>query len=163
MHTSTSQFVKNISRSSVSSFRDKPINFRSFRSATPRPQGCSPGQWRLPRIMPYLDDWLICAPSHQQIVVDTESVLSVIQSLGFQVNLKKSDLNPRQETSFLGLCLNSLTMRASLTPQRVAGIQATLRLFRQNRRIELLYIQRTLGLISAAAMVVPLGLLSSVG
>ena len=49
--------------------------------------------------MPYLDDWLICAPSHQQIVVDTESVLSVIQSLGFQVNSKKSDMNPRQETS----------------------------------------------------------------
>ena len=76
--------------------------------------------------MPYLDDWLICAPSRQQVVEDTESVLSHIQSLGFQVNSKKSDLNSRQETSFLGFCLKSLTMRESLTPQRVAGIQATL-------------------------------------
>ena len=117
----------------------------------------APLQRRGLRIMPY--HWLVCAPSRQQVVEDTESVLSHIQSLGFQVNSKKSDLNPRQETSFLGLCLNSLTMRASLTPQRVAGIQATLRAFRQNRRIELLYFQRMLGLMSAAAMVVPLGLL----
>ena len=109
--------------------------------------------------MLYLDDWLVCALSRQQVVEDTESVLSHIQSLGFQVNSKKSDLNPRQETSFLGLCLNSLKMRATLTPQRVAGIQATLRVFSQNRRTELLYFQRMLGLISAAAMVVPLGIL----
>ena len=113
--------------------------------------------------MPYLGNWIVCAPSRQQVVEDTESVLSHIQSLGFQVNSKKSDLNPRQETSFLGLCLNSLKMRATLTPQRVAGIQATLRVFSQNRRTELLYFQRMFGLITAAAMVVPLGLLSSVG
>ena len=109
--------------------------------------------------MPYLGNWIVCAPSRQQVVEDTVSVLFHFQSLGFQVNLKKSDLNPRQETSFLGLCLNSLTMRASLTPQRVAGIQATLLAFHQNRRIELLYFQRMFGLITAAAMVVPLGFL----
>ena len=118
-----------------------------------------PLQRRGLRIMPYLGNWIVCAPSRQQVVEDTVSVLFHFQSLGFQVNLKKSDLNPRQETSFLGLCLNSLTMRASLTPQRVAGIQATLRVFSQNRRTELLYFQRMLGLMSAAAMMVPLGLL----
>lgn len=119
----------------------------------------APLQKRGLRIMPYLDDWLICAPSRKQVVADTELVLSHVQALGFQVNFKKSDLNPRQTTSFLGLCLNSLTMRASLTPRRVTSIQTALSAFRLGKCIELRRFQRMLGLISAAVVVVPLGLL----
>ena len=50
-------------------------------------------------------------------------------------------------------------MRVSLTPHSVAGIQAFLHAFQQGRRIELLYFQSMLGLLSAAVMAVPLGLL----
>ena len=168
MRTSTCQFAGNTNPSSVSPFRGKPTNFRSFHfglSLSPRvftrvvAAALAPLQRRGLKIMPYLDDWLVCAQSRQQVGEDTEWVLSHIQSLGLQANLKKSDLNPRQETAFLGLCLNSLTMRASLTPQRVAGIQAALHAFRRGRRIELLSFQKMLGLMSAAAMVVPLSLL----
>ena len=154
MRTSTCQFAGNTNPSSVSPFRGKPTNFRSFHfglSLSPRvftrvvAAALAPLQRRGLKIMPYLDDWLVCAQSRQQVVEDTEWVLSHIQSLGLQANLKKSDLNPRQETAFLGLCLNSLTMRASLTPQRVAGIQAALHAFRRGRRIELLSFQKDVG------------------
>ncbi|XP_071400930.1 LOW QUALITY PROTEIN: uncharacterized protein [Centroberyx affinis] len=111
------------------------------------------------KILPYLDDWLVCAPSREQVVQDTEKVLSHVQSLCFKVNLKNSNLGLRQETVFVGLCLNSLTMKASLTPQRVARILAVLHSFRLGKRLELVHFQRLLGLISAAAVVIPLGLL----
>ncbi|XP_074492936.1 uncharacterized protein LOC141768506 [Sebastes fasciatus] len=111
------------------------------------------------KILPYLDDWLVCASSREQVMQHTERVLAHVQSLGFRVNLKKSNLEPRQETVFLGLCLNSLMMKASLTPQRVARILTVLRIFRLGKRLQLVHFQRLLGLISAAVLVIPLGLL----
>ncbi|XP_074466705.1 uncharacterized protein LOC141752572 [Sebastes fasciatus] len=111
------------------------------------------------KILPYLDDWLVCASSREQVMQHTERVLAHVQSLGFRVNLKKSNLEPRQETVFLGLCLNSLMMKASLTPQRVARILTVLRIFRLGKRLQLVHFQRLLGLISAAVLGIPLGLL----
>ena len=49
---------------------------------------------------------LICRSSRQQIAQDTESELTHIQTLGFRVNLKKSDLSPRQVVFFLGIHLD---------------------------------------------------------
>lgn len=105
------------------------------------------------KILPYLD-WLICAESCKQVVQDT----SHIQCLGFKVNLEKSNCEPRQKTFFLGLCLNSVSVRASLTSQ---SLQAALHIFQLGRRLELVQFQRLLGLIAAAIVVVPLGLLKA--
>ena len=82
-----------------------------------------------------------------------------MQSLGFKVNVKKSNLEPRQQAVFVGLSLNSLTMVASLTPQRVVTFLALLDRFRLGRRLTLVLFQRLLGMVSAAVAVVPLGLL----
>ncbi len=68
------------------------------------------------KILPYLDYWLICAPTRRQVAQDTGRVITHIEALGFKVNMKKSNLEPRQHTTFVGLCLNSLTMSASLSP-----------------------------------------------
>ncbi|KAJ8011012.1 hypothetical protein DPEC_G00053780 [Dallia pectoralis] len=55
----------------------------------------APLQLRGIKILPYLDDWLICAPSQEQVIRNTEEVLAHIQSLGFTVNWKKTRLNSR--------------------------------------------------------------------
>ena len=59
------------------------------------------------KILPYLDDWLVCSPDRSQASRDTQRVMGHIQNLGFRVNFKKSNLNPTQDISFLGLRLNS--------------------------------------------------------
>ena len=119
----------------------------------------SPLQAAGSKILPYLDDWLICAPDHVQVMKDTERVIHHVQSLGLRVNLEKSNLIPTQNTMFVGLQLNSVTMRGSLTPHRVSKLLVLVSQFRLGRRLELVQYQRLLGTISAAAAVVPLGLL----
>ncbi|XP_030272800.1 uncharacterized protein LOC115581658 [Sparus aurata] len=111
------------------------------------------------KILPYLDDWLICAPSHDQVLRDTGLVLSHIQSLGLKVNWTKTNLEPGQQVVFVGLRLDSVAMSVSLTSQRVGNILALLSHFRLGKRLELVQFQRLLGMISAAVAVVPLGLL----
>ncbi len=113
------------------------------------------------KILPYLDDWLICAPSRHQVLEDTERVINHIRELGFCMNHEKSNVEPRQQTLFLGLVLNSLTMTASLAPQRVTALSTLAQSFRLGKRIELAQFQKLLGMISAAIKVAPLGLLKA--
>lgn len=52
----------------------------------------------------------------------TGRVLAHIQLLGFTVNHKKSNLQPRQQAEFLGILLDSVCMTVSLTSQRVDSL-----------------------------------------
>ena len=54
------------------------------------------------RLHQYLDDWLICTPSKQACMEQTQKLLKLVKDLGFIVNLKKSDLSPSQRFDFLG-------------------------------------------------------------
>lgn len=112
------------------------------------------------KILPYLDDWLICAPSHAQAVQDTRTVLTHVKRLGLRVNLAKSNLVPTQQTVFLGVALDSLTMSARPSVQRVDSIMEMLCLFQKDRLLPFVLYLRLLGKLTAASTVVPLGLLS---
>ena len=50
----------------------------------------------------YLDDWLIRASSQDEAQKHTVKLLSLIQNLGFIVNLRKSELNLQQRFDFIG-------------------------------------------------------------
>lgn len=112
------------------------------------------------KILPYLDDWLVCAPSHAQAIRDTRVVLDHAERLGLRVNWAKSNLVPSQQTVFLGVLLDSVTMLARPSVRRVDGIMEMLRQFQQDRLVPFVRCLRLLGMLTAASTVVPLGLLS---
>ena len=120
----------------------------------------SPLQSRGMKILPYLDDWLICAPSQSQVALDTTLLLSHVARLGLRVNLTKSCLVPSQSIVFLGVSLDAVAMKACPSPQRVDGILRLLLLFREGRLLRYVEFLSLLGKLTAAATVVPLGLLS---
>ncbi|KAK7895505.1 hypothetical protein WMY93_020830 [Mugilogobius chulae] len=120
----------------------------------------SPLQAQGLKIMPYLDDWLICASTREQAIRDTQTVLIHLQRLGLRVNLAKSNVNPSQDTVFLGMALNTATMTACPSPRRVDDILELLSRFREGSTLPYVLYLRLLGKLVAAASVVPLGLLS---
>ncbi|KAK6300942.1 hypothetical protein J4Q44_G00290400 [Coregonus suidteri] len=108
-------------------------------------------------ILNYLDNWLICAPTRTQVLSDRDTLL--IGRLSITVNDKKSRLMPTQRVAFIGMELDSVLMRARLPTRRVQAILSCLDHFRQGRVVSALTCQRLLGLLTAASLLIPLGLL----
>ncbi len=111
------------------------------------------------RILNYLDDWLILAQSRDTLLSHIDSLLIHLESLGLCVNRRKSILAPSQSILYLGVCMDSLEMRARLSRERVAAILSYLRHFREGSSVHLKEFQRLLGLMASASAVCHLGLL----
>ncbi len=111
------------------------------------------------RILNYLDDWLILAQSQDTLLSNIDSLLIHLESLGLCVNMRKSILAPSQSITYLGVCMDSLEMRARLSRERAASILSYLRHFREASSVHLKKFQRLLGLMASASAVCHLGLL----
>ncbi|XP_077395323.1 uncharacterized protein LOC144031774 [Festucalex cinctus] len=112
------------------------------------------------KVLPYLDDWLLCAPSRAQVIRDTSDLLSHVARLGIRVNLPKSSLVPSQRTDFIGVTLDTTVMRAHPSPHRVDDVLRLLAHFRGGRLLPYVAYLRLLGKLTSMTAVVPLGLLT---
>ncbi|KAI2665734.1 Protein P [Labeo rohita] len=114
------------------------------------------------RILTYLDDWSIqeiLADSREKVMQSTARVLAHVTALGFRVNVSKSNFTPVQNVIFLGLELNSVTMRMRLTQECVLSFMNCLSQFREGARVQYRTCLRLQGLMASAVHVLPLGLL----
>ena len=76
------------------------------------------------RLIVYLDDILLMAPSVEQVLQHAASTLNLLQGLGFTVNYLKSVLVPSQQMEFLGSLVNSLDLSLSLPRDKIRKIQS---------------------------------------
>ena len=111
------------------------------------------------KILPYLDDWLICSKTPEEAISQTTQLLEHVASLGLRVNLQKSDLCPRQRTDFIGITLDSAAMVARPTQKRVDNILSLIQRFQKGTEHQLVEFMRLLGKLTSVTTVVPLGLL----
>ena len=73
-------------------------------------------------IVIYLDDMLLLGRSVKEVLVATDTVIFLLQHLGFVINLKKFILTHQQKIEFLGLLVDSLNMSLSLTPEKLKTV-----------------------------------------
>ena len=76
------------------------------------------------RLIVYLDDILLMAPSVEQVLQHAASTLNLLEGLGFTVNYLKSVLVPSQQMEFLGSLVNSLDLSLSLPRDKIRKIQS---------------------------------------
>ncbi|XP_067313977.1 uncharacterized protein [Pseudorasbora parva] len=111
------------------------------------------------QILTYIDDWLIIADSREKVLWDTSRVLAHITSLGFRVNVNKSKFTPSQRVIFLGMELDSVSMRARLSQERILSLTNCLSQFREGARVRYRTCLRLQGLMASSIQALPLGLL----
>uniref|UniRef100_A0A8D9BRF4 Polyprotein P3 n=1 Tax=Cacopsylla melanoneura TaxID=428564 RepID=A0A8D9BRF4_9HEMI len=109
------------------------------------------------RVVVYLDDFLIAARSPLQLEEDTKLTLNLLRHLGWVVNMQKSQLNPSQSRSFLGLDWDTRTETVSLPDQKARDIRHHIGQFLSKGKWSLKAHRQLLGILSFAAFAVPLG------
>jgi len=66
----------------------------------------------------YLDDILLIGSSRQACAVNIKASISLLESLGFIINYKKSILEPRWRVEFLGIIYDSKKMTLELPEEK---------------------------------------------
>ena len=108
------------------------------------------------RIIIYLDDMLIMCQSQGELVVAQETLIFLLQHLGFVINQKKSLLTPVQKIEFLGMEINSVTMTLTLPQEKVNKLLQQCQEVLENPMISLWNLSSLIGsLCSTAQAVLP--------
>ncbi len=104
----------------------------------------------------YLDDWLLVAPSAEALTAQASLVCRLVESLGFLINHKKSDLVPSQNPQFLGAVLDFHRGRVVPTEQRITDTSTLAEEFCNRPSAPARSWLRLLGLMASLIDMVPL-------
>ncbi|KAL0153136.1 hypothetical protein M9458_051557 [Cirrhinus mrigala] len=110
-------------------------------------------------VLPYLDDWLLCAENPTKVAENLNNLLAHIAKLEFSINQTKCQLIPGQCIQFLGVQLNSRNMSASLTKVSAQKILSILAKIKPGRSVRYLMLLRLTGMLAAAPPMIRLGML----
>lgn len=102
------------------------------------------------RLIIYIDDILIMAPSERLATNHLLLTLDLLEILGFLINYPKCVLHPTQNIDFLGLVVNSREMKLYLPREKMATIskEAT-RILNSQQDVSGRELARMIGLLSA--------------
>ena len=108
-------------------------------------------------LFPYLDDWLIRDLLSYRLISHTKYTLQTIQNLGFIPNLKKSDLIPTQQFTFIGMEFLTQQNIVRVPADRVKALILTIKTILSQTQVSAQNFLSILGKLSAAADLILLG------
>ena len=108
------------------------------------------------RIIIYLDDILVLGRTPAQCVKDAQLFVDTLVKLGFNFKIGKCVLKPAQEFFFLGFIWNTVTMQVHLPEEKLLTIHTLSLEILSKKSVQVLVLQRIMGLISSARPAVPL-------
>ena len=97
---------------------------------------------------------LVMAQTLKEISQAKETLIFLLQNLGFVINLKKSQLKPVKEIEFLGLVINSVNMTLALPQEKVLDIQNKCAQLIASPKTTIMELTKLLGKLSFTAQAV---------
>ena len=97
------------------------------------------------KIIIYLDNMLLICHSLEEILINQDTVIFLLQHLGFVINCKNSALTPVQEIEFLGLTRNSATIELSLNKTKIQKVVSEYQNLLNNPQTSILELTRLIG------------------
>ena len=104
--------------------------------------------------MIFLDNLLIMASSQDQAASQCAAATQLFESLGFLVNYVKSQIQPVQVLTFLGLDIDSREVKLSLPPQKLSEIQKQAKKLQGQKWVSAQELAQFIGKLSATAQAI---------
>jgi len=105
----------------------------------------------------YIDDSIYANLDSNVAVAHTSRALTLLESLGFTVNLKKSSLTPSRVLTHLGFVINTETMTVSLPDEKVLRLKAACAELLANPHTTVRKLAQVIGLIVSSFLAVRYG------
>ena len=109
------------------------------------------------RIHQYLDAWLIRAQSPEESSHNTNLVVNLTKSVGWIINLDKSELTPTQELSFVGYEYHINSALVKPTKERWQKLQALILRINNHSALTARHLMSLIGLLASTEKMVPEG------
>ena len=106
------------------------------------------------RIIVYLGDMLLMGRTLQEIMTARDTLIFLLQNLGFVINLKKSILQPVKQLEFLGLQINTEEMTLSLSEEKLTHIIQQCQEVYSQPRTSVLSLNKLVGLLSSTVQAI---------
>ena len=106
------------------------------------------------RILIYLEDMLLMSESIEKLLVARDTVIFLLQNLGFVKTLKRSFMEPVQTIEYLGIVINSIRMTLSLTEEKLKEILQECKTIFSIKEINVLQLTQLVGLLSSTIQAV---------
>jgi len=105
----------------------------------------------------YLDDLILLNQDPSQLEQDKQSVLFLLQNLGFIINWEKSQLLPaRAEVEYLGFLINSVSMELTLPERKIQKIKRQCQWLRTQKNVTIRELAQTIGqLVASTEAILP--------
>ena len=102
----------------------------------------------------YSANMLLISHSLEEILMSRDTVIFLLQHLGFVINWKKPVLTPVQEIEFLRLTINSVTLELSLNKTKIQKVVSECQNLLNNPQTTILELTRLIGLLGSTIQVV---------
>ena len=106
------------------------------------------------RIIVYLDGFVILGKTLEETILSRDTVIYLLQNLGFVINLKKSVLHPTQRIEFLGIIIDSVEMTVSLPQENVELISKRCQDILSMHEVSIIDLAKLLGILSSTALAI---------
>ena len=107
----------------------------------------------------YMDDTYLQGDSNSSCQSNIANTVSLLQAMGFTINMKKSVLTPTQSLEFLGFIINSVNMTITLTTRRKSNIAEVCTKLLMKTSLKIRFVSSAIGMIIAALPAVKHGAL----
>ena len=97
---------------------------------------------------------LLMSESIEKLLVARDTVIFLLQNLGFVKTLKRSFMEPVQTIEYLGIVTNSIRMTLSLTEEKLKEILQECKTIFSIKEINVLQLTQLVGLLSSTIQAV---------